>query len=167
MSDVESPIGSPPKRLEDDDDLSDKESLLSEIDENEFDDYDPETANIENRPVNIDEDVARTLKASKRKVADGDKPRKPREGRRENKRARDEDGPADGKMDGKRARKSRRTDDSRAGKSKVSPEPEAEENLTPAERRARAIERALDAAAKGPSKRRKRKDEIVRPLLCC
>lgn len=181
MSDPASPVGSPANESIDDgqekefqDEVaaadSDRESdALSEIDENEFEDYDPETANIEDRPVDIDEDIARTLKASKRKRITGDAPKKPREGRREKKRRDDnddapmEDGAAD--TDGKSQRRSRRPADGerrRAAKPDA-PAPENEEELSPEERRKRAIDRALDAAIKktGTSKRR-RKDEIVR-----
>lgn len=147
---------------------SDRESdALSEIDENEFEDYDPETANIEDRPVDIDEDIARTLKASKRKRVPGDVPKKPREGRREKRRDRDdevsmEDGAAD--AEGKSQRRSRRAGDGERRRTKpATPEPENEEELTPEERRKRAIDRALDAAIKkGGSTKRRRKDEIVR-----
>ena len=39
---------------------------------------------------------------------------------------------------------------------------ENEENLTPDERRRRALDRAMDAALKNPNKRRRKKDEVVR-----
>ncbi|KAK2590935.1 Transcription factor iws1 [Conoideocrella luteorostrata] len=180
MSDHDSPVGSPMNGSVDDgqekdfqDQVaaadSDRDSdALSEIDENEFEDYDPETANIEDRPVEIDEDIARTLKASKRKRIAGDAPKKPREGRREKKRRdRDdditmEDGAADVDVDGKPQRRSRRPADGERRRTKPnSPEPQNEEELSPEERRKRAIDRALDAAIKknGTTKRR-RKDEI-------
>lgn len=179
MSDTNSPAGSPGRDNAEDglekefeDELaaadSDRESeVLSEVDEDQFDDYDPETANIEDRPVDIDEDVARTLKASKRKRADGEAVKKPREGRRDKKR-RDQDENAgagdiagdDGVAKPRRAR--RGGDGERGARSQAaSPGPQEEENLTPEERRKRAIDRALDAAIKKPSgSRRKRKDEI-------
>ncbi|KAJ9420180.1 transcription factor IWS1, partial [Fusarium oxysporum] len=132
---------------------SDRDSdALSEVDEDQFEDYDPETANIEDRPVDIDEDVARTLKATKRKRADGEAPKKPREGRRDKKRRdRDEDVDMDDAEDGgKKSRRSRRA----AG-------PEKEENLTPAERKQRELDRMIDAAIKKPSGlKRRKKDEI-------
>lgn len=180
MSGANSPVASPGLEKADDglekeyeEELaaadSDRESeVLSEVDENQFEDYDPETANIEDRPVDIDEDVARTLKASKRKRADGETVKRPREGRREKKRRdRDDDaaGGDDGGDDG--GRKPRRRGhggtSERAAKSQdQSPEPQDEESLTPEERRKRAIDRALDAAIKKPSgARRKKKDEIV------
>ncbi|KFH40290.1 Transcription factor-like protein [Hapsidospora chrysogenum ATCC 11550] len=140
---------------------------LSEVDEDMIEDYDPEAANIEDRPVEIDEDVARTLKATKRKRVDGSVAKKPREGRREKKRRdKDEDVPMedDGAEDaGKKQRRSRRMaeGESRPRAKASTPEPENEEELSPEERRKRAIDRALDAAIKKPSgARRRRKDEI-------
>ncbi|KAF9769071.1 Transcription factor iws1 [Fusarium sp. DS 682] len=145
---------------------SDRDSdALSEVDEDQFEDYDPETANIEDRPVDIDEDVARTLKATKRKRADGEAPKKPREGRRDKKRRdRDEDVDMDDADDGgKKSRRSRRAGDGeRRQRSKAAtPEPEKDENLTPAERKQRDLDRMLDAAIKKPSgPKRRKKDEI-------
>lgn len=169
MSDVEendyardSPAGS---GGDDGDHMSDKDSdVLSEVDEDQFEDYDPTTAPIEERPVEIDEDIAKTLKASKRKRPDGETVKKPKEGRREKKRRTDDDVSADGEvLEGKRVRKGRsdgaarrpRDDDAAAEP------PEDEETLTPEQRRARALERAMDAAIKGPTKRRRKKDEVV------
>lgn len=152
---------------------SDHESeALSEVDENQFEDYDPETANIEDRPVDIDEDVARTLKASKRKRVDGENVKRPREGRREKKRRDlDDDAALEDDIGDEGSKKPRRTrrggDDERRAKPQAeTPEPQDEENLSPEERRQRAIDRALDAAIKKPSgARRKRKDEIVREIF--
>ncbi|KAI1818638.1 hypothetical protein GGS20DRAFT_196811 [Poronia punctata] len=131
---------------------SDRESdALSDIDEDQFDDYDPSAVRIEERPVEIDEDAARTLKASKRK---GTATKKPKEGRREKKRTRDREEEADGEvLTTKRARKATGADSRKA-----TPEPEVEENLTPEERRRRAIERAA-AKEKPKAKRRKKRDE--------
>jgi transcription factor SPN1 len=46
-------------------------------------------------------------------------------------------------------------------KDRKEPTPENEENLTPEERRRRALDRAMDAALKNPNKRRRKKDEVV------
>ncbi len=148
-------------------DESDRESdLLSEVDEDQFEDYDPATAQIEHRPISIDEDVAKSLKASKRKPADASAPKKVKEGRREKKRR---TGPADevDEVDGEslmssRPRRARPVDGERRIRQK-SPvqEEEDESNLTPEERRRRAIERAMDNALKNPTKRRRKKDEVV------
>ncbi|KAI8675520.1 hypothetical protein NCS57_00453400 [Fusarium keratoplasticum] len=144
---------------------SDRESdALSEVDEDQFEDYDPETANIEDRPVDIDEDVARTLKATKRKRTEGEVAKKPREGRRDKKRRdRDEDVVMDDADGGKKPRRSRRAADGegRPRAKAATPEADKEEHLTPEERQKRAIDRALDAAIKKPSgPKRRKKDEI-------
>ena len=176
MSDADSPTRPPPvddgqeKEYEDEVAAADSDrdsDVLSEADENQFEDYDPETANIEDRPVDIDEDVARTLKASKRKRADGEAAKKPKEGRREKKR-RDKDDDVvmdDGVVDQaeRKPRRLRRGGEGGPAKKAKSPTPEADddENLDPAERRSRAIDRMIDAAIKKPGRGNKKKDEIV------
>ncbi|KAK3694215.1 hypothetical protein B0T22DRAFT_64227 [Podospora appendiculata] len=145
---------------QDEEDFSDKDSdLLSEIDEDQFDDYDP-TAE---RPVDIDENVASTLKAAKRKRTDVGTAKKPKEGRRPRKRARANDEVEGGDADDgdRRPRKSRVDGERRTAARKEAPQrEEPEENLTPEERRRRALDRAMDAAVKNPIKRRRKKDEI-------
>lgn len=178
----ESPIASPvasPVALDDNDDaMSDRDSdQLSEVDVDDLEDYDPLKANIETRPIEIDEDVAKSLKATKRKRAGADAAsKKPKEGRRQKKRRTgdgdDEVSAADGTIiEGKR----RRAGDGEQGEkrpkarlsAKASPAPEVEENLTPEQRRARAIEKAMDAAMKAKkSTRRSKKDDIVCVLQC-
>jgi len=145
---------------------SDKDSdLLSEIDEDQFDEYDPTT---ENRPVDIDENVAKTLKAAKRKRTDSETTKKPKEGRRPKKRSRGDDDVDIGENEfrERRPRKSRTDGEERraAKKDAVQKQQEEEANLPPEERRRRALDRAIDAAVKNPSKRRRKKDDIVYPL---
>jgi transcription factor SPN1 len=140
---------------------SDKDSdLLSEIDEDQFEDYDP---TLEERPVEIDENVAKTLKAAKRKRTDGETVKKPKEGRRPKKRARAEDDVGDADDGERRPRKARATGGERRAARKEAEQEEQvnEENLTPEERRRRAIQRAMDNALKNPTKRRRKKDDIV------
>ncbi|KAK4192568.1 transcription factor iws-1 [Podospora australis] len=135
--------------------------LLSEIDEDQFEDYEPE---LEDRQNMIDENVTKGLKAVKRKNAEATK--KPKEGRRPKKRTRGDDdddlGDGDGDLGERRPRKARNTDGRRAGKGEGAKQPEEvpEENLTPEERRRRALEKAMEAALKNPNKRRRKKDEI-------
>jgi transcription factor SPN1 len=157
------------------------DSELSEVDEAEFADFDPTAIAVEDRPrVDIDEDVARTLKAGKRKRdkdVDG-APKKPKEGKRDKPRKKrttqdgDEyDSGADGEiLEGKRRAKpkSSRSEGSRdkdrvKERRREAAKEEAinEENLTPEERRKRALDRAMDAALKNPNKRRRKKDEVV------
>lgn len=186
MADSDSAVGSPTNEKPVDDGQeqdyqdavaaadSDRESdILSEVDENQFEDYDPETANIENRPVDIDEDIAATLKVSKRKRIEGDAAKKPREGRREKKRRdQDEDTGADDLSEvetTKKPRRSRRAaDGERRPRAKAAePEPEDDESLTPEERRKRAIDKALDSALKknSGSKRRRKDEEVCGPFF--
>lgn len=170
MSDADSQVGSragsvepaqhDERRDDDDGNASDKDSdLLSEIDEDQFEDYDP---TLEERPVEIDENVAMTLKAAKRKRADGEASKKPKEGRRPKKRSRaTDDEVGDAEVSERRPRKARATGERRATtKEAPQEEQENEENLTPEERRRRALHRAMDNALKNPSKRRRKKDEI-------
>lgn len=170
----EPPAANPTLDMDDEDNaggaLSDLESDLSEVDEAEFADFDPTAVALEDRPqVDIDEDVVKTLKASKKKRTDG-APKKPKEGKRERKkksrRADDDDVDPDGvTIDGRRARKPKRIDGEKSERTKerkATPEPENEELLDPAERRRRALDRAMDAALRGPNKRRRgKKDEEV------
>ncbi len=71
-------------------------------------------------------------------------------------------GDADGPAPERRQRKSRTDGEARVQASAAEEDPEEnEENLTPEERRRRALDRAMDAAIKNPVKRRRKKDEIV------
>lgn len=141
--------------------MSDKDSdLLSEIDEDQFEeDYDP---TAEDKPQHIDENVAKTLKAAKRKRTDTDTAKKPKEGRRPKKRARgnDDADAGDGDERENRPRKTRSDGEQRRAARKEAADKQEEENLTPEERRRRALDRAIDDAIKNPSKRRRKKDEI-------
>ncbi|KAH8660719.1 hypothetical protein BGZ60DRAFT_381922 [Tricladium varicosporioides] len=161
------PAVDPDLDIDDDDDNDSLASELSEVDEAEFADFDPTTVALEDRPlVDIDEDVARTLKAGKRKRADKDGDgKKPKEAKRDKKkRRRDDDEDPDGQtMEGKRVRKPKSDGEkkSRDGPRERRPAtPENEENLTPEERRRRALDKAMDAALKNPNKRRRKKDEV-------
>jgi transcription factor SPN1 len=148
--------------------LSDNDSdLLSEIDEDQFDNFDSGPA-----PVTIDEDVTKTLKAAKRKRVDGETTKKPKEGKRQKKRARsEEDDFGSGNTGEPAARRPRKARTAAAearsrgatgaSDGAAQQEEEDETDLTPEERRRRALERAMDAAVKGnPNKRRRKKDEV-------
>lgn len=75
--------------------LSDDESVLSEVDEAQFENFDPEEVLVEDRPqLAIDEENLKLIGRHKRKrTGDGDGPRRKKEGRREKKsrRAQDEE----------------------------------------------------------------------------
>lgn len=173
---------------EQNEDRDDLDSELSEVDEAEFADFDPTTVALDDRPaVDIDEDVARTLKAGKRKRPEKDgegAPKKPKEGKREKtkkKRTRPErtgsgaeeyDSGADGEiLEGKRRSKPKsvRIDGERKERDRAKERRREEhraqaldqENMTPEQRRAAALDAAMDAALKNPNKRRRKKDEVV------
>lgn len=90
----------PEEQPEDDDDdakLSDDESILSEVDEAQFENFDPENVDVEDRPqLAIDEENLKLIGRHKRKrTEDGEegRSRRKKEGRREKKGrgARDEE----------------------------------------------------------------------------
>lgn len=124
---------------------SDADSELSEIDEAQFEDFDPTNIAIEERPVAVDESNVNLLKASKRKRADGEDAgtkKKRKEGRREKpKKSRvgpdDDDFSGGEEIEGKRKRKSKAVDGERKEKPRQRrpPTPENEEHLTPEERK--------------------------------
>ncbi|KAK4231470.1 transcription factor iws-1 [Podospora fimiseda] len=140
----------------------DSDMDLSDIDEDQFEDYEPELEDRQN--VVIDENVTKGLKAAKRQQPKDDKAvKKSKEGRRPKKRSRGDDDDLDPIEDGdRRPRKTRGTDSGRRAAGKAVPEPKEvpEEDLTPEERRRRALAKAMDAALKNPTKRRRKKDEI-------
>ena len=132
------------------DDLSDNDSILSDVDEAQFEDFDPTSIAIEDRPaIAVDEDNVRLLGRHKRKRdgEDGEGPKKKKkEGKREKpKKARkrkdsDEDDFSGGQeVEGKRKRKSKNiTDGVTSRKEKARPRkatPENEEALDPEERK--------------------------------
>jgi transcription factor SPN1 len=148
-------------------DHSDDESLLSEVDEAQFADFDATAVQV----APDLETLSKHIKASKRKRAEGeDGPKKRKEGRREKpkrsrRRADSDDGFSGGEeIEGKRARKSKGVEGSSKERKRRAPAQEEinEEHLSPEDRRRRALDRAMDAALKRPSARRMRKGDIVR-----
>ncbi|OJJ63653.1 hypothetical protein ASPSYDRAFT_38261 [Aspergillus sydowii CBS 593.65] len=133
---------------------SDDESILSEVDEAQFEDFDPENVDIEDRPqLDIDEENLKLIGRHKRKRT-GDEEgssRRKKEGRRKKSRrhAEDEGGGSDGDTGGRR-RKPKKVDVE-----------EDDETLDPATRRRRALDRAMDEAMKKPTKRRARKQDGI------
>jgi hypothetical protein len=122
----------------DKDDPSDNESVLSEVDEAQFEDFDPTAIAIEDRPaIAVDETNVNLIGVHKRKRTEdgeGAAKKKKKEGRREKvkksrkKRNDEEDFVGGEEIDGKRTRK-------KGSRSKrVTPEGDSEdENLTPDE----------------------------------
>ena len=148
-------------------DDSDDDSLLSEVDEAQFADFDATAVQI----APDLETLNRTIKAKKRKRPEGDdatKPKKRKEGTREktkkNRRKVDSDDGFSGgeEIEGKRSRKSKPGVDGQKERKRKPVEHEVnDEDLTPEERRRRALDRAMDNALKKSASRRIRKGEIV------
>ncbi|PGH11296.1 transcription factor iws1 [Polytolypa hystricis UAMH7299] len=148
-------------------DLSDDESVLSDIDEAQFQDFDPaEVAIDDERPaLAIDEENLKLIGRHKRQRTttgedggeDAERRKKKKEGRREKKSRRKQDDDDEGfsggeHMEGKRVRKKRE---------KRVPAEVDEETLDPATRRRRALDRVMDEALKKPTKRRARKADGI------
>ncbi|KAL8823735.1 MAG: hypothetical protein Q9191_005591 [Dirinaria sp. TL-2023a] len=166
------PIGNPHLDVDAD---SDNDSILSDIDEAQFEDFDPANIAIEDRPaIAVDEGNVHKIGRHKRTPGDGvdgEVKKKKKEGRREKvKKQRkrhdsDEDDFSGGQeVEGKRRRKPKADVDGgerRKDKAKTRERiEEDEEGLTPEERRRRALDREMDAAIKNPTRRRRRADGI-------
>ncbi|KAK0269138.1 Transcription factor iws1 [Friedmanniomyces endolithicus] len=143
-------------------DDDDAESELEELDEKEFEDFDPSALNIPEKPVAVDADNVNLLGVHKRKRTEEEereRKKKRKEGRREKpKKARtvraggddEEDFEGGPEMDGKRVRRAKAGADGapvrRAPRART---PENEEKLSPEERRRRrALDRKMDEAPK-------------------
>jgi transcription factor SPN1 len=142
---------------DDDDDeggISDDESILSEVDEAQFENFDPENVDVEDRPqLAIDEDNLKLIGRHKRKREEGESRPRRKEGRREKKRRGQDD------EDGDEA-SSRRKEKKKKEKKPAEPDTD-EETLDPETRRRRALDRAMDEAMKKPTKRRARKQDGI------
>ncbi|KUL86843.1 hypothetical protein ZTR_05328 [Talaromyces verruculosus] len=138
----------------DDAGLSDDESVLSEVDEAQFEDFNPDDVDIEDRPaLDVDAENLKLIGRHKRKRRDDEdgEPRRTREGRREKKKRAQKDSDVDS-GDGKAVR--------RKTKARREATPEDDETLSPEERRRRALDRAMDAAMKQKTRRRRKADGI-------
>lgn len=135
---------------DDDDDDDGEESELEELDETQFQDFDPSALNIPDKPVVVDDTNVGLLGVHKRKRTEEEereRKRKRKEGRREkpkrSKKTGDEDDFEGGEeIDGKRARKSKIGADGRPAKarSRRTPTPEDEDSLTAEERKLSALQ---------------------------
>ncbi|PGH17673.1 transcription factor iws1 [Helicocarpus griseus UAMH5409] len=149
-------------------DLSDDESLLSDVDDAQFEDFDAANVAIDERPpVAIDEENLKLIGRHKRARNEEDeeerKKKKKKEGRREKKKNRKQQDSDDGfsggeEIEGKRRRKVREGGERRSRKVV---EEVNEEELDPATRRRRALDRMMDEQLKKPTKRRARKADGI------
>jgi len=151
-----------PSRADAEDPDSDDESLLSEVDEAQFADFDPTAVQV---APDFDT-LNRTLKVKKRKRAEGeeDAPKKKKERTREKARTNQKKQDSDDGFSGGEQIEGKRRGGRKAGDGERRPKPRVEideESLTPEERRRRALDRAMDAAVKKSSGKRLRKGDIV------
>ncbi len=137
------PIGNATADM-DNDDISDNDSILSEVDEAQFEDFDPANVAIDDRPqIAVDEDTVKLLGRHKRKrPADGDVDgdggkKKKKEGKRDKpkklRKKRDEDDNFSGgeEIEGKRVRKKKEGGERREKARPRKATPEDEEQLDP------------------------------------
>lgn len=164
---------------EDDDSDSDNESLLSEVDEDQFQDFDPAAISLDRREeeIAIDDDNVKLLGVHKRKRAegegvDGEARKKKKERRRDRaakkeRRRRNREGsePFSGgeEIDGKRRRKGGRGDGEGGEARRRRVENDVDESLlAPEERKRRELDRKMDEALRSGKTRISKKDGIVR-----
>ena len=137
------------------DDISDNESVLSDVDEAQFEDFDPNQIAIEERPaIAVDEDNVKLLGRHKRKRdgdVDGEGARKKKkEGKREKpkkvrkKQDSDDDFSGGQELEGKRIRKKKAFTEGGEKVRKEKPKarratPEDEETMDPEERKSSAF----------------------------
>lgn len=121
----------------DDDDNDEDSDALSDVDEAQFEDFDPNAIAIEERPRVVDANGVALLGKHKRKreEGDGEAKKKRKEGRREKpkrskNRGDDTDFTGGEEMDGRRRKQKAPTEKRR----KRTPSPENDEHLTPEER---------------------------------
>ena len=137
------PIADPTADM--DHDLSDNDSELSDVDEAQFEDFDPANIDIEERPqIAVDEDNVKLLGRHKRKRdVDGEDvegvKKKKKEGKREkpkkSRKKKDDDGAFSGgeELEGKRARRKKPIEDDgeKRQRQKRQATPENEDDLDP------------------------------------
>lgn len=154
--------------------LSDNESVLSDVDEAQFEDFDPNAIAIEDRPaIAVDESNVGLIGVHKRKRADGEAggdKKKKREGRRDkpkkSRKRRGEDGDAGlsgGEESGGAVLGERRS--RRAPRARPEPLEEDWSSLTPEERRRKALDAKMDEALKGGKKKSRKQQGIVSLLV--
>ncbi|KAL1601628.1 Transcription factor iws1 [Paraconiothyrium brasiliense] len=136
--------------------LSDNESVLSELDDQQFEDFDEGNIAIEERPAQvIDGENMNLIGVHKRKRAEGEgdapKKKKKRADKPRRKKNRDDEVSGGDEVSGSRKGRSRK-------KTRAAEPDENDENLTPEERRQRALDDQIKALMKpsGGSRRRKK-----------
>ncbi|PVH99628.1 hypothetical protein DM02DRAFT_614871 [Periconia macrospinosa] len=143
--------------------LSDNESVLSELDDDQFDTFDANNIAIEERPAQVIDDTnVNLIGVHKRKRAEGegDQPKKKKKKTEKTRRKKNKDGDAEEDEGTAASSRSKRSKKTREGRVRASPEAEPEENLTPEERRKRALDQQINAIVKPGASRRRKKGDI-------
>ena len=155
-------VGEEPMSPPVDADRDDAESELSEIDEAQFEDFDPSAIAIEERPVELDEDSINRIGKFKRKRTEGEeaeKPKKKKKRDRPKKKRHDDDDVFEGgqEIEGKRRRKpTSGGDGERRERRARARTPDDAEHLTPQERARRELDKKMDESLKNPNRRMKK-----------
>lgn len=161
--------------VDEDDNISDDESILSEVDEAQFDNFDPENVDVEDRPqLAIDEDNLKLIGRHKRKrTEDGETRPRRKEGRREKKSRRAVDEGDEEKGSSRRRERKQREEKPDTDEETLDPETRMFCSLLTglslnkdctdscSTGRRRALDRAMDEAMKKPTKRRFRKQDGI------
>ncbi|KAF2085782.1 hypothetical protein K490DRAFT_6199, partial [Saccharata proteae CBS 121410] len=168
--DMEATETAPGTVQDDKGDVSDAESVLSEVDEAQFDNFNPEDVDIVDRPAPLDDTALGQIGVHKRKRTEGEGDgagrKKKKETRREKpKKSRKRRGAEDesgdfvegGEVGGERRSRKR---GERKSKATATVPDEDWENMDPKERRRRELDMKMDAALKSSSNRRSRKTGI-------
>ncbi|KAF2261627.1 hypothetical protein CC78DRAFT_583432 [Lojkania enalia] len=142
--------------------LSDDESVLSEMDDEQFEDFDAANIAIEERPAqDLDDTNLNLIGVHRKRRAEGEgeapKKKKKKAEKPRRKKARDEEA-SGGDEEGGSRRSGRKRKEARVRG--TTPDEENDENLTPEERRKRALDRAMDAVVKKTGTRRRKKGDI-------
>lgn len=147
---------------EDNGDLSEGDSALSDLDDAEFEDFDPENIAIDERAaIAVDESNVGLLGVHKRKRAEGEESskKKKKEGRREkpkrSKKQRSEGDSADGGEDAEGSRE-------RASKKALQGRPRRDSSRSVERRVNNELADKMEAALRGTKSRARKKDGIVR-----
>ncbi|KAF1997212.1 hypothetical protein P154DRAFT_525022 [Amniculicola lignicola CBS 123094] len=138
------------------DGLSDNESVLSELDEGQFENFDASNLDIEERPAQmIDDSNLNLIGVHKRKRLDGEEeaPKKKKKKADKPRRKKRGDDEVSGGDEGAGRKSTRKKKEGRGAGENV-------ENLTDDQRRKRALDQAIDAALKRSSTRRRKKGDI-------
>lgn len=121
----------------DDREDNDNDSVLSELDDEQFDTFDASNIDIEERPAQVIDDTNVNLigvHKRKRTEGEGEQPKKKKKKQEKARRKKNKDDEVSAGDEAAPSARGKRSKKSREGRARASPEAEPEENLTPEER---------------------------------